>query len=206
VTRLVIYGAGGFGREVANAARSHPRQMVFMDAEPGGSFADIPVIGLPDLRPDDEVVIAVGDGETRRRLADQCDRFGTVIAPTAVVGLDVTIGEGAILSDFALITGSSRIGRHFHCNSFSWVAHDCVIGDFVTFAGGVQCNGNVHVRDGATLGSGAIIRNGCPGRPLVIGEGAVVGMGAVVTKDVPAGTTVIGNPAMPMRPRIVAAA
>ncbi len=71
----------------------------------------------------------------------------------------------------------------------------CVIGDYVTFAPGVMCNGNVHVQDHAYIGTGAVIKQGLPGAPLVIGRGAVVGMGAVVTKSVPPGVTVVGNPA-----------
>ena len=70
-----------------------------------------------------------------------------------------------------------------------------MIGDFVTFAPGVKCNGNVVVEDHAYIGTGAMIKQGLPGQPLVIGRGAVVGMGAVVTKSVPAGATVVGNPA-----------
>ncbi len=70
---------------------------------------------------------------------------------------------------------------HFHANLYSYVAHDWVIGDFVTFAPGVKCNGNIIIEDHA-----------------YIGTGAVVGMGAVVTKDVPAGATVVGNPARVM--------
>lgn len=70
-----------------------------------------------------------------------------------------------------------------------------MIGDFVTFASRVICNGNVHIHDHAYIGTGAVIRQGTPDKPLIIGKGAVVGMGAVVTKDVPAGVTVVGNPA-----------
>jgi acetyltransferase-like isoleucine patch superfamily enzyme len=53
----------------------------------------------------------------------------------------------------------------------------------------------VHVGDGAYIGTGAVLRQGTPDKPLVIGEGAVVGMGAVVTKDVAPRATVVGNPA-----------
>ena len=76
-----------------------------------------------------------------------------------------------------------------------------MIGDFVTFAPGVMCNGNVHIDDHAYIGTGAILKQGTPDKPLRIGRGAVVGMGAVVTKDVAPGETVIGNPARPMAPR-----
>jgi sugar O-acyltransferase (sialic acid O-acetyltransferase NeuD family) len=198
MTRLVIYGAGGFGREVVTAARAVRREMAFLADEAGGDFDGIPILSFADLRPDDELVIAVADPDARRRLAARWGRFTQVAAPTAVIGRGVEIGEGAVICDFTIITTSARIGRHFHLNGYSYVAHDCVIGDFVTFGPGVQCNGNVHIGDGAVLGSGANIRNGSAARPLRIGEGAVVGMGAVVTRDVPAFATVIGNPAKPL--------
>ncbi len=106
---------------------------------------------------------------------------------------EVEIGEGALLSPYTTVTSNIRIGRHFHLNLYSYVEHDCMIGDFVTFAPSVRCNGNVRIGDGAYVGSGAVIRQG-----LRIGAGATVGMGAVVTKDVPAGETWIGNPARRM--------
>ena len=75
---------------------------------------------------------------------------------------------------------------------------NCVIGDFVTFAPSVKCNGNVNIGDYAYIGTGAIIKQGKPGKPLVIGTGAIVAAGAVVTKNVPEGITVFGNPAVPL--------
>ena len=97
----------------------------------------------------------------------------------------------------AMVTTSAKIGRQFQCNIYSYVAHDCVIGDYVTFAPNVSCNGNVRVGDHAYIGTGAVIKQGTLDKPLVIGAGAVVGMGAVVTKDVEPGAVVIGNPAKP---------
>jgi acetyltransferase-like isoleucine patch superfamily enzyme len=96
------------------------------------------------------------------------------------------------------LTSNIRIGRHFHANLYSCVEHDCVIGDFVTFAPGVRCNGNVHIGDHAYIGAGAIIRQGVAGAPVEIGAGAVIGMGAVVTRSVAPGMVVAGNPARPL--------
>lgn len=198
MSRLVIYGAGGFGREVVTAARLDPREIAFLSDGPVPAFGGVNIIDSSQLLPDDEVVIAVADSAIRAKLAAKLLRWHTVIAPTVVVGTGVEIGEGSILCDFAMVTASAKIGRHFQGNIYSYVAHDCVIGDFVTFAPKVCCNGNVHIGDGAYIGTGAIIRQGKPGKPLMIGAGAVVGMGAIVTRDVPPGITVVGNPAHPM--------
>jgi acyl-[acyl carrier protein]--UDP-N-acetylglucosamine O-acyltransferase len=100
-----------------------------------------------------------------------------------------------------MVTSNAKIGRFFHCNIYSYIAHDCEIGDFVTFAPRVNCNGAVIVEDYAYIGTGAIIRQGTSSRPIVIGKGAVVGMGAVVNKSVPPYTTVIGNPAVELKIR-----
>jgi acetyltransferase-like isoleucine patch superfamily enzyme len=97
------------------------------------------------------------------------------------------------------VTSNARIGRFFHANLYSYVAHDCRVGDFVTFAPNVHCNGRVVVEDDAYVGTGAVLRQGSDEKPLVIGRGAVVGMGAVVTKSVEPFTTVVGNPAAPLQ-------
>ena len=73
-----------------------------------------------------------------------------------------------------------------------------MIGESVTFAPGVQCNGNVLIEDHAYVGAGAILRQGQHGKPLVIGRGTVVWMSAVVARNVAPGSTVVGNPARPM--------
>ncbi len=149
------------------------------------------------------VAIAIADPATRARLARQCDAAGlaslAVSAADVVIMDDVEIGPGALLSPGMVITSNIRIGRHFHGNIHSIVEHDCVIGDFVTFAPGVRCNGAIHIGDGAYIGAGAVIRQGTSARPVRIGAGAVVGMGAVVLGDVPDGATMVGNPARVLR-------
>lgn len=208
--RFAIFGAGGFGRELIRPARqmlaqradSSAWELVFAGDDSTDAVLGITQLPADALAEDDEVVIAVGDSRTRRAISQRLKaQYGSLIAPTAIIGPGVDHGEGAVFCDFSMVTASAKIGRHFHSNIYSYVAHDCVIGDFVTFAPRVCCNGNVHIGDGAYIGTGAVLRQGTPGDPLIIGEDAVVGMGAVVTKSVPPGAVVVGNPARPLSPK-----
>ena len=203
-----VFGAGGCGRGVLPLVRaSAAGDVVFVDdaAQPA-SINGARVLGWQEFceasAASRQIVLAVASSAARESLAKRCSAagigFASVVAANCVVMDAVEMGEGAILSPFATITSNVRIGRHFHANLYSYVEHDCVIGDFVTFAPRVSCNGNVHIGDHAYIGSGAVLRQGAPGKPLVIGRGAVVGMGAVVTKDVAPGVTVVGNPARPL--------
>lgn len=206
-----IYGAGGCGRGILPLAREQliveaDHDLVFVDDGAAGSTINgHRVLGFDEFASasaERHIALAVADSRLRSRLAERCEaagmKFFSVWAANAVRMDSVEIGEGALISPFVTLTSNIRIGRHFQANLYSYVEHDCVIGDFVTFAPGAACNGNVHIGDHAYIGSGAILRQGRAGAPLKIGEGAIVGMGAVVTKDVPPGVTVVGVPARPL--------
>lgn len=145
------------------------------------------------------VQIAIANSRVREKIAQLLESDGillwSITADNVVLMDQIELAEGSALSPFVTMTSNIKIGKCFHANLYSYVEHDCVIGDFVTFAPGVKCNGNIHIQDHAYIGAGAVIKQGTPAQPLVIGRGAVVGMGAVVTKSVPAGVTVVGNPA-----------
>lgn len=205
-----IYGAGGAGRGVLPIVRaSNPgAELVFIDdARHTEACNGHAILSFEEFVAraghEGSVVLAVSDGELRRILAARVTERGIAFVQAIASGVtimdDVQIGEGAILSPGTVITSNIVIGRHFQANLHSYVEHDCRIGDFVTFAPSVRCNGNVSIGDGAYIGCGAMIRQGRPGQPLLIGAGAVVGMGAVVLEDVPAGATVVGNPARILR-------
>lgn len=210
---LGIYGASGFGREILPVVRSQLRnshadcELVFVDDNPPASLVNEHRCltyneFIACKATEKSIVLAIANSQVRERLVRRCASDGIsffhVRSANVVVMDEVKIGDGAILCPFVTLTSNIQIGRQFHANIYSYVAHDCMIGDFVTFAPGVKCNGNVHIEDHAYIGTGAILRQGTPGQPLVIGQGAVVGMGAVVTKNVPPGVTVVGNPARPL--------
>ncbi|RYF81331.1 MAG: acetyltransferase [Comamonadaceae bacterium] len=212
-----VYGASGCGRSIMPVARAQlarlgvpAERLVFVDDGAAAPRVNGQrVMGFDAFVREPAAarcaVLAIADGHVRERLAARCTAAGvqpwTVAAANVVCMDDVTLGEGAALSPFVTLTSNIRIGRHFHANLYSYVEHDCVIGDFVTFAPGVCCNGNVVIEDHAYIGAAAVIRQGRPGAPLVIGRGAVIGMGAVVTRSVAPGTTVVGNPARLLVPK-----
>jgi sugar O-acyltransferase (sialic acid O-acetyltransferase NeuD family) len=209
-----IIGAGGFGREVMPVARqmianlndSKEYELVFVVEN---LKERIVVNGHKVIDESDFFTmesskkyfnIAIADYKARERISkkmiDSNIQPFTIKASNSVIFDNNDIGEGAILCPFTTITSNAKIGRFFHSNIYSYVAHDCVIGDFVTFAPSVHCNGKVVIEDYAYIGTGVVIKQGTNERPIIIGKGSVVGMGAVVTKSVPPFTTVIGNPAV----------
>jgi sugar O-acyltransferase (sialic acid O-acetyltransferase NeuD family) len=202
IRTLGVFGAGGCGRGIAPLVREQypDAKIVFVEDNPSHTACnghDILSFDQFIQIPKTQIVVAIAAPAIRRAIVERCIyaglEFYTVQARQMVIMDDVTIGSGALFSPWTSLTSNIRIGVHFHCNLYSYVEHDCVIGDYVTFAPAVRCNGNVTIGDGAYIGSNAVIRQG-----IRIGEGAVVGMGAVVTKDVPAGATVVGNPARPL--------
>lgn len=210
--RYAIFGASGCGRGVMPLARQQLQtdlcqgeaDLVFVDDQPpaaqvNGQRVITYAQWMAEPASSRHVCIAIANSQIRQRLAVQCAadglEFFEVRAPNVVQMDEVQLGQGAILSPFVTLTSNIRIGQHLHANLYSYVEHDCVIGDFVTLAPSAKCNGNVVIEDHAYIGTGAVIKQGVPSAPLVIGRGAVVGMGAVVTKSVPPGVTVVGNPA-----------
>ncbi len=206
-----VYGASGCGRSLMPVARAQLKragikaEIVFID---DGLNAEAIINSHRAMNYEafkkitaakKYVLIAIANSQVREKIALRLEQdsiaLWTVQADNVVLMDNIELAAGAALSPFVSITSNIKIGKCFHANLYSYVEHDCVIGDYVTFAPGVKCNGNIHIEDHAYIGSGAVIKQGTPDQPLIIGRGAVVGMGAVVTKSVPPGVTVVGNPA-----------
>lgn len=213
-----LFGAGGFGREILplvkkfafEKQRSDPAKtwkIYVVERRPSTTkLDDVDVISDYDffnLKCSEKYYnIAIGNSQARERISQECEMGGakpiSFFANSCLVDENTLVGDGALFCAFSISTSNAKIGKFFHANIYSYIAHDCIIGDFVTFAPNVSCNGNVHIENHAYIGTGAILKNGTSDKPLRIGAGAIVGMGAVVTKDVPAHTTVVGNPARSM--------
>lgn len=201
---LGVYGASGCGRGIMPLLREQfpNADLVFIDdmLSPG-HINGHSIISWENFLCQDgygkAVCIAIASTKTRNILFDRCTRAGIPLisarASTVVQMDDVVIGDGACLSPFVTLTSNIRIGRCFHANLYSYVEHDCTVGDFVTLAPGAKVNGNVTIGDHVYIGAGAVIRQG-----ITVGARATIGMGAVVTRDVPEGITMTGNPARPL--------
>ena len=202
-----LYGVGGFGREVMpKFLESHNETFdarSFIETIPSRDFCgEIPIFSekvFLNLNAEKFFNVAIADSFNRKIIAQRMLSFEakpfSIVSKSAKIYENTFIEPGAILMDFSTITDNVKIGKYFHLNIYSYVAHDCQVGDYVTFAPKVSCNGNTIIGDHVYVGTGAIIKPGTPSSPRIIGSGSIIGMGAVVTKDVPPNTTVIGNPA-----------
>lgn len=205
--RLYIFGAGGFGREVAWLAEQAWGAAVglqFLVDHP--EYLREPVNGIPvrllqdaQVGPDSRFVVALGDPTQRRTATAACIAAGhepaTLVHPRVEMSQRVALGDGAVLCAGTVVTVDVTIGAHVHVNLGCTIGHDAKIGEFSTLSPGVHVSGNVTIGRDVLIGTGACIINGAPGQPLTIGDGAVIAAGACVTRPVEPGSMVAGVPA-----------
>ena len=209
---LVIFGASGFGREVAwaverlNKVTPTWNLLGFMDDADdiqGTEINGYKVLGkTADVSnyPDAYFVVAVGASRTREKIVSNMKmvnpsiKFGTVIDPSVEMSDLVTIGEGTIICAHTIITVIIEIGSHVIINLDCTVGHDAVLQDFVTLYPSVNVSGITNIGHAVELGTGMQIIQG-----KTVGDYSIVGAGAVVVKDIPAKCTAVGSPAKPIK-------
>lgn len=204
--RLIIVGAGGFGREVLQwvSAASEPQrrwgQVAFLDQRPDAlsSFGlDELLIGAPASYVPSErdlFLCAIGDPRTKLRVTQSLRasgaKFTTFVHPTAIVGARVTIGPGTIVCPGAVLTTDATIGDDVHVNVYATIGHDVRIGRGCTLSSHVDVTGGAILEEGVFLGTHASVL------PSVrVGAYATIGAGSVAMRNVPPGATVVGVPA-----------
>ena len=207
-TPLVVYGAGGFGREVAwLATRTREPRAVVAYADDSAVTAErtldgVPLVSLEEAArrfPGADFSVAVGAAVAREamvsRALDAGLRATRLVDAGAQMSGSVRIGAGSVICAGCILTVDITVGNHVHVNLDCTIGHDAVLEDFVTLAPGVHVSGWVRIERGAYIGTGASIINGTSGAPMIVGAGAVIGAGAVVTRAIPAGVTAVGIPA-----------
>lgn len=117
-----------------------------------------------------EIVVTISNSEISKELEEKIlkNSIGilSVISNDAIIMDEVNIKKGAIICPNVILTSNIKIGKSFHANIYSYVAHDCIIGDYVIFAPRVSCNGNVHIESGVYIGIGAIVKQGNPKKSI----------------------------------------
>ena len=215
VQEIAVYGAGGFGREVAwlvqscNRDAERYRVVCFVDDNPslrGEVLNEIPVLGLDETGqrfPAARVVSAIGNPRVRQTAMERVAALGmgtvTIIHPNVEYSRWVEIGPGAVICAGTILTTNIRLGLQVQINLDCTVGHDVIMGDYTTLAPGAHISGWVHLGRRVYVGTGAVIINGTQESPLIVGDDAVIGAGACVTKAVPPNVTVVGVPAKPLQ-------
>lgn len=212
--QIAVYGAGGFGRELAWLIEScndveHCYELVcYIDDDQklhGSIVNDLPVLDLSQARsafPGAMIVCGVGTPSTRviidNKVRENGFNFETIIHPRVERSKWVEVGEGTIICAGNILTTNITIGRQVHINLDCTIGHDVRIGDFTTLAPGVHVSGHVHIGTRVYIGTGAVFVHGTECEPLIIGDNVTVGAGACVTRSIEAGQTVVGVPARPV--------
>jgi sugar O-acyltransferase (sialic acid O-acetyltransferase NeuD family) len=213
--RYLVIGASGYGQEVAWSLRAqcdadgrHCAIAFFDDRAPVGPVASglgevvggIDAVAQHARGGDAALVLGVGLPRVKAavvaRLAGLDVPWATVIHPAAVIGANVTIGDGGYVGAGAVCTVNARVGRFVTINLHCQVAHDDVIEDFVTLHPDTHLSGGVVVEEGSELGTGSIC---IPG--VRVGPWSILGAGAVAVRALEGWSTYTGLPAKPQAPR-----
>lgn len=211
--KLVIVGAGGFGREVYTwllhtlGENSDYSIKGFIDNHLSNqnilSQKKYPIeiiSSINDYSPrlEEKLVMSIADTIVRKKMVNLLLRRGaefyTLIHPSTIIGKNVIIGQGSIICPNCILANDSKIGNFTIINTFSNIGHDTDIGDYNSILPMAGIMGNVKTNKGCTIGSGATI---IP--KTKIGMNAIVGAGSVVIRNVTSNTTVFGNPAKKIR-------
>lgn len=206
--RVVIIGAGGHGREVAEILRHQERQgngspvlgFIEDDAKLHHQVInDLPVLGdwswfATVDRSEIAVICAVGLPHLRKHLVERAKSSGLLftnaISPLAYLSPEAKLGEGLMIFPHSFVSTGSSIGDHSIINAGATVSHDTKIGRYGTINPGVHLAGNVLIGEGCYLGIGSSVIHS-----VSVGAWTTIGAGAAVIRDLPDNVTAVGVPA-----------
>ncbi len=204
VSRLLIVGAGGFGREVLQWARDawpadNRRVCGFLSADADNlvSHEDAPpVIADPATfvpEPHDGLLLAIGIPGVRRHVAETLlargARFVTLIHPSAIVAPTAAIGPGSIVCPAAVVSDAAAVGRCVLVNYHASIAHDSSVGDYAVLSPYAALAGGARVSEDCFLAMHATV-----GPTVTLGPRTKVAANSCALRDAPADSLVHGVP------------
>lgn len=210
--KLIIIGAGGLGREVAQYVEDINNTDIeekyeilgFVDDDETKKdiiYNNIRVLGglevIADLTNDDEIYTfcAIANPVSKKNVAEKLKKYKcqsiNLIHPTAYIANNVILGTNVLVAPLCVLTTNIIIGSYVHLNPQCGIGHDTVIDDYVTCYWSVNTGGFVHISEMSELGSKTFIKQN-----VLIGKYVVSGAGAVIVKNIPPKSTVKGVPAV----------
>lgn len=205
---LVIYGAGGQGRELLEIIEEINRESAewnilgFIDDKlpPGGEVCGYPLLGGFDFfnrcRKPVGVVLGFANCAAKEAVYEKIKTLGEdvyfpiIVHPHSYVSTRASLAEGVAVARFCSVNVNARIGRCAVVNNKCEIAHDSVVGDFSSLMPSVNISGNVTIKERAFIGVQAAVLQG-----VTIGSDSIVGMCSTVLTDLPDGCTAVGSPA-----------
>ena len=206
-SEVVLYGAGGAGKELAmslmRGRQWHVKGFVDDTLMPGTIVNGIQVLGGMEWMAQYNGPVAmciVNKPAVKRALIDQIKKtsaatFPLMVNEESIVSDGVNWGEGCIVAHpWNFITVNIKIGEFVWINTRCDIGHDVEIGDFSTLFTRINVGGGVHIGNDCVIGTGVTLKPG-----VTIGNNCVIGGGAVVVKDIPDGMVAAGCPAKILR-------
>ena len=192
--KLIIIGAGGHGRVVADIARQYYDQIDFLDDNPKSNALGTVSDYVNYL--DRDFFVAIGNNEIRAKVTEKMKgaKIVSLVHKNAVVAKDVIIGKGSVVVAGAVINPGTVIGKGCIINTCSSVDHDCEVGDFSHVSVGAHLSGTVKVGKYVFVGAGAIIKNN-----IEICDNVLIGAGAVAINNIEENGTYVGIPVRKMK-------
>ena len=196
MNRLVIIGAGGHGKVIAdNAIKNGYTDICFVDDKATGACMGFPIIGscnnlemLNDGSTD--FIIGIGNNTTRKLIAEKYNvKWVSIIHPSAQIAVNVTIREGTVVMAGAVVNVCTSIGKHCIINTCAVIEHDNVIENYVHVSPNAALGGTVRIGALTHVGIGATVKNNTE-----ICSDCTIGAGAVVVKNIKEPGTYVGVP------------
>lgn len=209
--KIVIYGSGGFAREVAHLIEDINEENIewqvvgYLDdneSNHGLIINDLPVLGGAEwLKNRDEIYVALGIASpvAKKSIVEKLKNYTNVsypilIHPSVKISRFNQLGEGTIICEGTILTTNIILDNFVIVNLNCTIGHDVHVKNYSTILPNSSISGNVVFEECVDFGTNATIIQG-----ITIGAGTIVGAGAVVVKDLPAHCTAVGTPAKPIK-------